>query len=104
MTVWMLSYKLLSKVFRKVFPNAVRKCSINCRFVPESPRWLLSHGKIKGAEYTMMIIGRRNGVSKDKLLSISLSPPKLSKQTHTLFDLFKYPVLRMRTMLMIYGW
>jgi len=56
--------------------------------VPESPRWLLNHGKIQQAEENLRIIARRNKVDLEK--SSFDVHFRILKEVHDVDDRDKY--------------
>ncbi|XP_072279837.1 solute carrier family 22 member 15-like isoform X2 [Pyxicephalus adspersus] len=73
--------------------------------LPESPRWLYSHGYTDKAEEVLSQIAQGNG--KDfpavKLKGCN-GTPRCAKSANSVFDLVKYGVLRWRTVLLMYIW
>eukprot|EP00057_Strongylocentrotus_purpuratus_P005121 XP_003730263.1 PREDICTED: solute carrier family 22 member 15-like [Strongylocentrotus purpuratus] len=73
--------------------------------IPESPRWLISKGRISEAEDILHEIGRKNGMKVTRSM-INLSETKTTPKTdkYGLLDCFKTPVLRMRMIILICSW
>ncbi|XP_060697833.1 solute carrier family 22 member 15 [Hemiscyllium ocellatum] len=73
--------------------------------IPESPRWLYSHGKTEEAEEVLQYIAQRNGNEK---IFVQLKPcagtSKTGQSAHGVMDLVKYPKLRWRTAILMYVW
>ena len=73
------------------------------RSLPESPRWLLVNGKEKEAVSVLTTIARSNGVSP--LPEFTLKGGTVSKgSSHGIVDLFRGPVIRHRTLVLICAW
>ncbi|KAM5142191.1 solute carrier family 22 member 15 [Mantella aurantiaca] len=73
--------------------------------LPESPRWLYSHGYTDKAEEVLNQIARGNGkeVPVVKLKECNRTP-RNGDSAHSVFDLVKYGVLFWRTILLMYVW
>ncbi|XP_048406881.1 solute carrier family 22 member 15 isoform X4 [Stegostoma tigrinum] len=73
--------------------------------IPESPRWLYSHGKTEEAEEVLQYIAQRNGNEK---IFVQLKPCagtlKTGHSAHGMMDLVRYPALRWRTAILMYVW
>lgn len=79
------------------------------RFIPESARWLLTKGRLREAKSLLQCASLENGVEMpndtlDTLLNNNSenSTPDLKKPS--LFDLFRYPNLRRKSMLLFFNW
>ncbi|XP_078050934.1 organic cation transporter [Augochlora pura] len=77
-------------------------------FIPESARWLLTKGRVQEAKDLLQRASLENGVempteSLDTLLnSYEDSAPDYKKPS--LFDLFRYPNLRRKSILLFFNW
>nr|XP_032833194.1 solute carrier family 22 member 15 [Petromyzon marinus] len=71
--------------------------------LPESPRWLHSRGRIVEAEKTLSLIARGNVGATS---TASLPPPQVQLRPlrGSLMDVGTHPVLRTRTLVMMYTW
>lgn len=74
-----------------------------CWFLPESPRWLLSRGRVDQCSRLMTNIAARNGKKvpdsmEEKLQGIATAHE--SEKNYGALQLFKYPVVRVRTLLL----
>lgn len=77
--------------------------------VPESPRWLMTQGKIEKFEKVVSKAAKMNGkLGKSDVLNVKELLPTLKSgaegKRSTLIDLFKAPRLRYRTFNCIYQW
>ncbi|XP_070569250.1 solute carrier family 22 member 21-like [Ptychodera flava] len=78
----------------------------------ESPRWLLSSGKVKKAEKIIRKMQKANGalVPESVFEEIKANPEKAQKEEETAvgkgnsLDIFRYPYMRKRTMNLFLGW
>ncbi|XP_071495351.1 solute carrier family 22 member 15-like [Diadema antillarum] len=76
--------------------------------IPESPRWLMTRGRVSEAEEVLYKLGLQNGRSVPRS-AIKLSDTKKEKaepssQNASLLDCFRTPVLRMRMLILICSW
>ncbi|XP_050300986.1 organic cation transporter protein-like isoform X2 [Anthonomus grandis grandis] len=79
--------------------------------IPESARWLVSNNKLEEAKKNIQHAAKCNGVTiSDKTLDELLTPerevkPNVSNgEKHGVFDLFKYPNLRKRSLIIFFDW
>lgn len=86
----------------------IYKASIRDRFIPESARWLLTKGRLQEAKDLLQHASLENGVEMpsealDTLLNNNEdSMPDMKKPS--LFDLFRYPNLRRKSILLFFNW
>ncbi|XP_064369749.1 solute carrier family 22 member 15-like isoform X3 [Dromaius novaehollandiae] len=73
--------------------------------LPESPRWLYSQGKTAEAEHVLQYIALGNGKER---LNLKLKPSagtlRKDESTPGILNLVKHPVLRWRTVILMYIW
>nr|CAB3266141.1 solute carrier family 22 member 15-like [Phallusia mammillata] len=72
-------------------------------FIPESPRWLYSHGRLVEAEEVLVKIARKNGV-QDPVIALVKKPVEKSKSNHTLIDLLRNRITLKRVIIMSFIW
>ncbi|XP_015930794.1 organic cation transporter protein isoform X2 [Parasteatoda tepidariorum] len=81
--------------------------------IPETPRWLLTHGKYTQLEKTLLIAAEKNGKDmKQAKASIhnyvsrqqKISKTEEKKRDETVFDLLKTPALRRSTLNIYFCW
>lgn len=88
-------------------------CAIPCVFyltywwfVPESPRWLISKGRLKEAKKILETIAKTNSKSiSPHLLESTLQQKKIESDSHAkLWHIFGRPVLLRRTLILMFNW
>ncbi|XP_068111412.1 solute carrier family 22 member 15-like isoform X2 [Hyperolius riggenbachi] len=72
--------------------------------LPESPRWLYSHGYTEKAEDVLRHIARGNGKDNPAVKLKECNRTASGDSAPGAFDLVKYGVLRWRTILLMYIW
>lgn len=70
--------------------------------IPESPRWLLSQGKVAEAEHIMRKIAKRNRVTWEQTSFVDTETKETSK--YKLCNLFKSRVLFVRMVIICVNW
>ncbi|XP_077997398.1 organic cation transporter protein-like [Glandiceps talaboti] len=96
-------------------PPAVLLILCPLRVLPESPRWLLSHGHVNEMDVIIRRAALENetflpnsyfyDLQSSKILSLSkLKQHKRSNRKHGILDLCRWPKLRLATINIMYGW
>ncbi|XP_066583217.1 organic cation transporter protein isoform X2 [Prorops nasuta] len=78
-------------------------------FIPESARWLLTKGRTREAKLLLQKASLQNGVelpdeALDTLLNNNSEDSKPDIKKPSLFDLFRYPNLRRKSILLFFNW
>ena len=71
--------------------------------VPESPRWLLSMGRIEEAERIVRSAAHFNKISLPEDWRLKSVQKKKPRKTN-LLDMFRYPNMRLKTLILYYNW
>eukprot|EP00092_Neocalanus_flemingeri_P018838 GFUD01020396.1.p1 GENE.GFUD01020396.1~~GFUD01020396.1.p1 ORF type:complete len:549 (+),score=92.66 GFUD01020396.1:57-1703(+) len=71
--------------------------------IPESPRWLLSTGRIEEAEDIVRSAAKFNKVTLPVDWKLKSVQKEKSRRTN-LLDLFRYPNMRTKTLILYYNW
>lgn len=79
------------------------------RFIPESARWLLTKGRHQEAKDLLQRASLENGVEMpgdalDTLLNNNSEDSTPDSRKPSLFDLFRYPNLRRKSILLFFNW
>lgn len=82
---------------------------IQFRFIPESARWLLTKGRLQEAKDLLQRASLKNGVEMpnealDTLLNNNSEDSMPDTRKPSLFDLFRYPNLRRKSILLFFNW
>ncbi|EFN75432.1 organic cation transporter protein [Harpegnathos saltator] len=78
-------------------------------FIPESARWLLTKGRLQEAKDLLQRASLENGVEMpsealETLLNNNSEDSKPDSRKPSLFDLFRYPNLRRKSILLFFNW
>lgn len=84
-------------------------CDKLYRFIPESARWLLTKGRVQEAKDLLQRASLENGVEMpsealDTLLNSNNEETTPDYRKPSLFDLFRYPNLRRKSILLFFNW
>lgn len=79
------------------------------RFIPESARWLLTKGKDDEAKELLQRAAKENGIeiprdTLDCLLHENCGENVVVNNQASLFDLFRTPNLRKKSLLLFFNW
>lgn len=82
---------------------------IRDRFIPESARWLLTKGRLQEAKDLLQRASLENGVEMpnealDTLLNNNSEDSTPDTRKPSLFDLFRYPNLRRKSIVLFFNW
>ncbi|XP_008330420.1 solute carrier family 22 member 4 isoform X2 [Cynoglossus semilaevis] len=72
-------------------------------FIPESPRWLITQGRVKEAEVIVRIAARKNRVEAPTVIFRTLEGPSNSR-TYTMLDILKSKKIRWITLMCLLLW
>jgi hypothetical protein len=75
---------------------------LNCRMLPESPRWLINHQRTREAKQILRTIADRNGMIFPSDLEINVPPPNANRGR--LWDLFRRKKTAISTLVQLYSW
>ena len=73
-------------------------------FLPESPRWLLTKGRIEEAKKVLIAGARRNNLRVDEKSVVLRKPATGTTKKGTVMDIMRYPTLRKKTLIMYFNW
>ncbi|PIK61783.1 putative solute carrier family 22 member 15-like [Apostichopus japonicus] len=74
-------------------------------FIPESPRWLMSEGRISEAEDALYRVGKMsNPTFNRQMVSITETKEEGPKTSSGTFDAFRTPEIRRRLLALMFAW
>lgn len=102
-------FSVSSNAYNFGFGVAIYKYPIRGRFIPESARWLLTKGRLQEAKDLLQRASLENGVEMpdealDTLLNNNSEDSMPDARKPSLFDLFRYPNLRRKSILLFFNW
>lgn len=75
-----------------------------CWLLPESPRWLLSVGRIEEAEQVVRQGAKYNGITLPEDFHLKPVQKEKNVKRRTMIDLMKSPNMRTKTLILFYNW
>uniref|UniRef100_A0A8D0DXA4 Solute carrier family 22 member 4 n=1 Tax=Salvator merianae TaxID=96440 RepID=A0A8D0DXA4_SALMN len=82
------------------------RCGLHIRLIPESPRWLISQGRVKEAETIIRNAAKRNGIPCPEILldAVEVEDLKTKHQQGIILDLFRTPNIAVITVMSLLLW
>jgi len=77
-------------------------CFVIIRFLPESPRWMITHDKTREAKQILRLMADRNGMVLPADLEISVPAP--TTRRGRLWDLFTRRKTAISTVIQMFSW